>query len=675
MNNTLTLQEQTILSQMPDTAQIVTDPTGVGVFLKFTAEKPACEHVFSLGPAVGVKRFTGAHRYEPFWMKPQTGTRLGQVAQETQYLLTEREDGTCVLLVPLLDGAFRASLQGAGEDGLALVIESGDPATVGTEFVGLFVAAGRDPYTLFEQAAPAVMARMGTGRLRREKSLPGFVDQFGWCTWDAFYQDVSLEKVREGLESFAAGGLTPKLLILDDGWQSVEKKPSGEQRLTAFEANEKFPGDLAPTVTMAKSEFGIETFLVWHAMTGYWGGVDGDTLPGYGVRPTRRNFSQGILNSSGSFNDHWWGPIVGLVPPDHAYRFFQDYHRHLRAQGVDGVKVDTQATLEGVAAGLGGRVTLMHRTHEALEGSVQTQFAGNLINCMSCSNDMLYGALNSTVTRTSTDFWPDLPASHGEHLYTNAQVSAWFGEFVHPDWDMFQSGHPMGGFHAAGRAVSGGPVYVSDKPAAHDFALLRKLVLPDGSVLRAQEPGRPTRDCLFHDPTKEDVLLKIFSRNRGSGVVGVFNARYAEGDFESLRLTGTVGPLDVEGLAGDRFVVYGHGEGTTQVLGREETHAVSLPSLGYDVFTLIPIDGGMAPIGLADMFNSAGAIMAQGFSGSEAYEMTVRGEGRFLIWTERTPSQVALDGDALDFAYDGGTFLLTFTLPNTGGGRLRIGLG
>ena len=76
---------------------------------------------------------------------------------------------------------------------------------------------------------------------------------------------------------------------------------------------------------------------------------------------------------------------------------------------------------------------------------------------------MLYGALNSTLTRTSTDFWPTLPASHGEHLYVNAQVSAWFGEFVHPDWDMFQSGHPMGGFHAAGRAVSGGPVYVSDK--------------------------------------------------------------------------------------------------------------------------------------------------------------------------------------------------------------------
>ncbi len=65
-----------------------------------------------------------------------------------------------------------------------------------------------------ERAAASVMARMGTGRLRRDKPLPEFVDQFGWCTWDAFYQDVSQEKVREGLESFAAGGVRPKLADL-----------------------------------------------------------------------------------------------------------------------------------------------------------------------------------------------------------------------------------------------------------------------------------------------------------------------------------------------------------------------------------------------------------------------------------------------------------------------------
>ena len=68
---------------------------------------------------------------------------------------------------------------------------------------------------------------------------------------------------------------------------------------------------------------------------------------------------------------------------------------------------------------------------------------------------------------------------------------------MQPDWDMFQSSHERGAFHAAARVVSGGPVYVSNKVGAHDFELLRKMVLSDGSVLRADLPGRPTLDCPY----------------------------------------------------------------------------------------------------------------------------------------------------------------------------------
>ena len=68
---------------------------------------------------------------------------------------------------------------------------------------------------------------------------------------------------------------------------------------------------------------------------------------------------------------------------------------------------------------------------------------------------------------------------------------------------MFHSVHPAAELHAAARAVSGAAVYVSDLPGAHDFALLRRMVLPDGSVLRARLPGRPTRDSLFADVLRD----------------------------------------------------------------------------------------------------------------------------------------------------------------------------
>lgn len=73
-----------------------------------------------------------------------------------------------------------------------------------------------------------------------------------------------------------------------------------------------------------------------------------------------------------------------------------------------------------------------------------------------------------------------------------------------------QSAHPAAVLHGMARAVSGGAVYVSDKPGQHDFELLRRLVLPDGTVLRGALPGRPTRDSLFCDPLRDGTsLLKV----------------------------------------------------------------------------------------------------------------------------------------------------------------------
>ena len=64
--------------------------------------------------------------------------------------------------------------------------------------------------------------------------------------------------------------------------------------------------------------------------------------------------------------------------------------------------------------------------------------------------------------------------------------------------------------HATARAVSGSSVYVSDFPGIHDIDLLRRLVLPDGRVLRALLPGRPTRDSLFCDVLRDNrSLLKV----------------------------------------------------------------------------------------------------------------------------------------------------------------------
>jgi raffinose synthase len=647
-------------------AELIADELGAGAFLRFSVPEPADRLVISIGRLDGIDRWTCSHRYDPFWMSAKAGTDAQDIPIETQFLLGERTDGNVVILVPLVEEPFRCSLEGSADGNLRLVAETGDPGTTGQAVTGLFVAAGPDPYVLAELGARSVAAYLRMGRLRREKPLPAWIDQFGWCTWDAFYHDVSHEKVREGLESFAEGGVQPKMLILDDGWQSVNKAPTGENRLTAFAANEKFGGDLSPTVRMAKDEFGIGSFLVWHALNGYWGGVDADLLPGYGVRYQKRRSSPGCL----SYGDEWdkcWGATVGVVAPEHIDRFFHDYHRDLRRQGIDGVKVDSQGTLETVSAGIGSRVMLMRRYHEGLEGSVHVHFQGNLINCMSEASEMLYGAPASSITRTSTDFWPNKPESHGVHLYVNAQVGLWFGEWVHPDWDMFQSAHAMGSYHAAGRVVGGSPLYVSDKPDSHDFELLRMLVLPGGDILRADGPGRPTRSCLFQDPTRDDVLLTVFNtvQSGAAGLIGAFHARYAGEGQEQAPIAGSIGPTDVAGLAGEDFAVYAHKSGELRRMGVSDRWALTLPPLDWELFSVVPLRSGLAPIGLVDLLNSPGSVTWHTAVDPQHHEIVLRAGGRFLAWSANEPSRVLLDGEAAHCTYDTTSGRLELTIAGT----------
>ncbi len=628
--------------------------------------------VFELGQLPAMRRFTLCHRYEPYWMKPKAGTQIKDVPHETQFLLAELTNGKWLLCVPLLDDPFRFSLRGRSDQQLELLAETGDPHTVGQGGVSLYVAYGSDPFELVERGAKRVNDRLGKGKLRPDKPLPDFTDYFGWCTWDAFYQDVSAENVRAGLEQFARGGVEPRFLILDDGWQSTQLQPTGETRQTDFKPNQKFNGELRTTVSLAKNEFQVRVFLVWHTIVGYWGGLDGEKLPGYGVLDQTRRFGEGIMAHAPKFNEDWWGSLVGFVSPDKVAQFYDDYHGYLRSEGVDGVKVDSQALLEAISGGHGGRVRVTAIYREALEKSVSTHFAGRLINCMSNGQETWYGSPSSTLLRSSIDFFPRSPDSHGLHIYTNAQVGLWFGQFMHPDWDMFQSGHEWGAYHAASRAVSGGPIYVSDKPGEHDFDLLRKLVCSDGTVLRCDGPAVPTLDSLCIDPTLDDALLKIWNRNGKSGIIGVFNAKWDKSHASASRPTALIKPADIPNLAGNCFACYAHVAGSLTLLTALQEQGVSLGPGEFELFTLVPVENDFAPIGFTDKFNSAGALAGVCWPAGRVCELTVKDSGAFLAYCAKQPTSIQLNDVNAECEFDDTTHTLRITVTKPGSNRIRI---
>lgn len=250
---------------------------------------------------------------------------------------------------------------------------------------------------------------------------------------------------------------------------------------------------------------------------------------------------------------------------------------------------------------------------------------------------------------------------------------------------MFHSVHPMAEYHAAARAVGGCAIYVSDKPGSHDFNLLKKLVLPDGSILRAKLPGRPTRDCLFSDPARDGKsILKIWNLNEHSGVIGAFNCQGAGWcrvgkknlvhDEQPGTVTGVIRARDVDYLAkvadqswdGD-VIVYSHVGGEVVYLPKNASLPVTLRSREYEVFTVVPVKhlpsgASFAPIGLTGMFNSGGAVRELGFGEDVGVELKVRGSGTVAAYSSTKPKSVAVDSMVVDFSYDDACGLVTFEL-------------
>ncbi|KAF8369443.1 hypothetical protein HHK36_032539 [Tetracentron sinense] len=304
----LIVNDRTILTGIPDniiaTSASTSGPVD-GIFIGVVFLKSQSRHVVSLGTLRDV-RFMACFRCKVWWMTQIMGNQGRDIPFETQFLLIETKNGSHLesddgnednqivytVFLPIIEGPFRASLQGNSKDELELCFESGDTETKSSSLTrSLFISSGTDPFITVNDAIRAVKIHLNTFRQRHEKTLPGIVDYFGWCTWDAFYEEVTQEGVEAGLESLLAGGTPPKFVIIDDGWQSVggdpqedeieqnEKKSQPLLRLTGIKENVKFINKDDPTVgiksivNIAKEKYGLKYVYMWHAITGYWGGV------------------------------------------------------------------------------------------------------------------------------------------------------------------------------------------------------------------------------------------------------------------------------------------------------------------------------------------------------------------------------------------------------------------
>lgn len=159
----------------------------------------------------------------------------------------------------------------------------------------------------------------------------------------------------------------------------------------------------------------------------------------------------------------------------------------------------------------------------------------------------------SATYRGSDDFFPAKKDSFRENLLQNSYNTLYQGQLYHCDWDMFWTNHEDFDKHRLLRAVSGGPVYFSEKIGEADSGVLNPVFCLDGRLLMMDRPALPADSCVFTDPMREGVLkltnMAAWGGMRAGGITPLNLTDTAQiYSFSPQRCGGTAGNRALFGL-------------------------------------------------------------------------------------------------------------------------------
>ena len=563
-----------------------------------------------LGTPLVVSRWFALIRLWSPWLAPRHGKSKFSVSEDALMCSFLRRDGLHLVLLAISGVDDVLTIFKHDEEGHVVVSSRNDSPESGHSRV--IAAVGRS----FEEANAACMyhaRKLVSGREYMSKEvrdalakpvdkearaqyMENWYDGLTYCTWNGLGQDLNEQKIFHALDVLKQNDIKITNLIIDDNWQSLDNqgKSQFQRGWTDFEANkEGFPRGLGYTVTTIRDNHpNIQHVAVWHALLGYWGGISptGNIAKKYKTKSVERNAGIPSFISAGS---------ITVVDADDAQRMYNDFYQFLLDSRVDSVKTDAQFFLD-LLSDAKDRRRFTKAYQDAWTISSLRYFSIKAISCMSQTPPIVFHTQLPTdkprqMVRNSDDFFPEVPTSHPWHLFTNAYNALLTSHLnILPDWDMFQTYHEYSSFHAAGRCVSGGPIYFTDEPGKHDINLINQMTatsVKDKTVILRPENIGKTISSEVYTAYEEERLLKVGTyhggKETGTGILGIFNV--------SLRpLSELVMLVEFPGVEKDReYVVRAHSTGQiSKPMSLDEKMpfvSLEIPTKGWQILTAYPV--------------------------------------------------------------------------------------
>ncbi len=565
------------------------------------------------------EKITAMYMYNPWWTRPAFLSSFEEIPEKTQVLFLKFKDQFACLL-PMIGDRFKTMAVPGTKEELCLEMTAFlEGMTVADEPLYM-MTCDKSLYEAVRKLFVKLCEYKGIRR-REERTLPEMFHYLGWCSWDAFYTDITEEKVRAKAKELKEKQVPIKWLLMDDGWLNVT-----ERLLNDFEPDkEKFPNAFAQMIRDIREENDVKWFGVWHTLAGYWDGV----TPG------------SVLAEKQA--DNLFETVNGLLLPDPKQKgsnFFVDWYTYLKSQGIDFTKVDGQSNVREhyedtlpVSEAAKGSNTALEKASMWMQGAV--------INCMGMAMENIVARPNTALSRNSDDFFPEKEEGFVEHLLQNAYNSIYHDEIYHCDWDMFWTMHPDSKKHRFLRAVSGSPLYFSDRIGETDPDIIKPLIYLDGEVLMMDRSAKPTEDCIFMNPQK-DAILKL--QNTAKNPAGQMMGGIAAFNLTGQKQTTTFSPMDIKDLPDAKeYWIYDYFRKQVVIVNKEEKYSFELMPEAYGWYMVFPKETSKLCVGLSEKY--VGSLAVEAVKDSGDFQQLVLKEKGNVAWIAETAlKQVVVDG-------------------------------
>lgn len=540
-------------------------------------------------------------------------------------ILLQLADGT-YLFAKALSGTNSLSWFQVNTDGsLTLYLSTLGEDAVSENSPLLLSQCSPSIYDVLRQSYDALIEDTPVSALhkRQDKSYFEAFEYLGWCTWEHYHYDIDENKILNDIDAIEACDLPIRYVLIDDGHIA-----NTNRRVTSFTPDKKRFPDEWNNIMKRKRENKIKWLGLWYSLSGYWEGIS-----------PQNDFPEQIQKALYLHGNC----LLPGTSMKNINTFYEYYIHTLKAHGFDFLKIDNQAFTLPLYMGGTQVIRQARECNLALEQQTHRQQVG-LMNCMAQNVVNTDHTLHSCVTRVSIDYKKydeDMAKSHLFQSYTNTLLQ---GQTVWPDHDMFHSSDSIcGDLMARSKALSGGPVYLSDSPKDFVKENVFPLIDENGKLFRPAAPAVPTPESVLTNPLQDGKAYRIFAPTGDEAVsIICYNLNVAPMHHRVTTHIDLADYLLREAFEGkqtareNRILLYNWKKQTAEELTRNKE--VALNGFTDELFHLCPIRNGWAVIGIQEKYLSPATVEI--FSSTpRQLKLKVLCPGTLKIWVEADGKQ------------------------------------